>query len=131
MFMSKNQPHVKPSVLAKDRDSLAAIKTMRSYRPERAEIEVAHLEAAQTAMEKAEESFAEINAAWDNARDRLAAAKQAFHSVMVSARGHVLAQFGADSAEVQDVGLKRKSEYRRSGPKPGSKRKRTTVAPGG
>ena len=78
------------------------------------------------ALTTANEDFVKLNAAWGTARDKLVAAKWAFHNAMVGVRGQVVAQFGANSTAVQEVGLKRKSERKRPGPKPGSKRKPKT-----
>ncbi len=115
-------------MLAKDRKSLAAVKALPVYVSCLPEFEVPQLEAAEAALKTAEENFVRVNAAWDTARDVLAAAKRAFHDVMVGARTQVVAKFGENSAEVQNVGLKRKSERKRPGPKPGSKRKPRTAA---
>ena len=121
--MPNNQPQVNPKVLAKDRKTLVAVKALPFYDARNADFELPKLEAAASRLQAAEERFVLANAEWDTARDELAAAKRAFHDAMVGARGQVSAQFGRNSTEVQAVGLKRKSERKRPGPKPGSKRK--------
>ena len=121
-------PHVNPKVLAKDRKTLAAIKALPAYVSRKPEFELPTLIATEAALAAAQEDFAQVNAAWDTARDVLAAAKRAFHDAMVGARTQVVAKFGENSAEVQAVGMKRKSERRRPGPKPGSKRKPRVLA---
>jgi len=118
--------HVSPKVRAKDHTTLATVRSLPGYSSRDPEFELPKLEAADAALVAANKDFAKLNAAWGPARDKLVAAKWAFHNAMVGARGQVAAQFGANSKEVQAVGLKRKSERKRPGPKPGSKRKPKT-----
>jgi hypothetical protein len=121
--------HVNPKRLAQDRKSLAAVKALPVYVSRNPEFELAKLTAAEAALAAAETHFVQTDGAWEAARDALAAAKRAFHDAMVGAREQVTARFGQDSAEVQSVGLTRKSERKRPGPKPGSRRKPRTAAP--
>lgn len=47
------------------------------------------------------------------ARDTATTAERAFHNAMLVVKKQVSAQYGEDSDEVQAVGLKKKSEYKR------------------
>ncbi len=66
-------------------------------------------------MTAARESESQAGFAWKAARDQAVAAERAFHNKILGAKKQVVAQFGVDSDEVQAVGLKKKSEYKRSG----------------
>lgn len=62
---------------------------------------------------------AQAIAAEKAARDNAVAAEWAFHDFMLGAKDQVKAQFGASSNELQGLGLKKKSEYKKpSKPKP-------------
>jgi hypothetical protein len=50
-------------------------------------------------------------------RDTSVNKEWAFHSLVVGAKEQVIAQYGKDSTQVQELGLKRKSEYKTRRPK--------------
>ena len=54
-------------------------------------------------------------AALATTRDKASAAEWKVHNPMLLAKDQVRAQFGKDSTELQEIGLKRTSNYRRPG----------------
>jgi hypothetical protein len=64
-------------------------------------------EAAEQAQAEADEAQAEAQAA----RDSAVAKEWEFHNLMLGVKEQVIAQFGKDSAGVEALGLKRKSDY--------------------
>lgn len=100
------------STLQADLDSFAALKDMTSYSPSNPDYSVANGTAAKNAMDAAQEQAAQDKAQADASRDDEIAAQWAFHNFVLGARTQVKAQYGADSNEIQSVGLKKKSEYK-------------------
>jgi hypothetical protein len=101
---------LRPSELQADKDSFAAIEAMEDYAPSNNAYTVAKLEALKDTMEEEQESETQAEAAAKAARDDATAAEWAFHNAMLAAKQQVTAQYGADSNEVQSVGLTKKSE---------------------
>lgn len=106
--------------LSTDRAALVAIKTMRSYAPANTAITTESLVELEQLLRAAEEEEILAERARANKRAARNAAAWKLHNAMLSAKAAVLSQFGPDSDEVEAMGLKRKSEYRRP------ERRRTT-----
>ncbi len=104
---------IQPNRLQADRDALSAVQNLQNYRPANADYTTDKLTAAYTAMEAAR--TLELNAlnALDAARIAALRAEWAFHNAMLGAKDQVMAQYGADSDEIQSLGLKRKSARKR------------------
>jgi DNA-binding GntR family transcriptional regulator len=66
--------------------------------------------AAIEAMDEEQETETQAEAAAKAARDDATAAEWDFHNAILGAKQQVTAQYGADSNEVQSVGLTKKSE---------------------
>ena len=114
--MAKNQTkRVKPGVLKDDNDALVAIKKMTGYKPAKDDFTVVNADAAKVAMTAAQEKETEKEVEFDSARDDACAAEWVFHNFILGMKAQVVAQYGPDSNEVQAVGLKKKSEYKRGG----------------
>ncbi len=107
------------STLKGDVDSLSALKEIKDYRPFKPEYEVAPLALLKDDMEKKQELETQLEKAWKNARDDANDAEWAFHNGILGAKDQVVAQFGVDSNQVQSIGLKKKSEYKRPGRRKG------------
>ncbi|HEX8174484.1 MAG TPA: hypothetical protein VF543_05125 [Pyrinomonadaceae bacterium] len=120
--MAKDQSkRISPGVLAGDRDSFDGVKEIAGYAPANPHYSMEALSAAETAMRNAQEAENRAEGALAIARDNAAAAEWAFHNLILGMRDQVTAQFGRNSNEVQLVGLKKTSEYRRrSTPSPES-----------
>jgi hypothetical protein len=109
---------LKPSVLQKDIDAFAAIKTLTpAYAPSDARFTVALMTTGQTNMGTAQGTEVTKKGEFAAARDAANAAEWAFHNLVLGARDQVRAQYGEDSDQVQAIGLKKKSEYKRPGPR--------------
>jgi len=116
--MAKNETvRIRPSLLQEDRDAFAALKTTAGYTPANANFSVASITTLQTTMVQKRDIEAQKQAELDAARDEATAAEWAFHNGILGAKDQIIAQFGADSNELQGLGLKKKSEYKSPSPK--------------
>ena len=102
-----------PVTLDADRDTMFALQDMADYQPRNPGYGVETLTALEAALTQAEQAERRARTALDAARDRTVAAAHAFHEAALGAKAEVIAQYGADSAAVQAIGLKRKSDRRR------------------
>ena len=109
---------LKPSVLQKDVDAFLAIKTLTpAYVPSDSRFTVALMTTGQTNMGTAQGTEVTKKGEFAAARDAANAAEWAFHNLVIGARDQVRAQYGEDSDQVQAIGLKKKSEHKRPGPR--------------
>ena len=116
--MAKNETkRISPKVLQADRDALAAIQAMSDYNPPEKRCTSDKLAAQRVAAETAQAAEVRKRGEADAARDDACAAEWAFHNLMLDAKTQVRAQYGEDSNQVQAVGLKKKSERAKAGPK--------------
>jgi hypothetical protein len=116
--MAKNETvRIRPSNLQEDRDAFAALKTVSGYTPANASFSVASITTVQATMVAKRDVEAQKQADLDSARDEATAAEWAFHNAVLGAKDQVKAQFGADSNELQALGLKKKSEFKSPSPK--------------
>jgi hypothetical protein len=114
--MAKDQTkRIRPEVLATDRESLDAIKSITDYAPANPAYSTAALNAARTAMDSAQAAETQAAAALAAARDAAAAAEWELHNKILSMKDQVTAQYGRDSTQVQAIGLKRVSERKTPG----------------
>lgn len=104
---------LKPSILADDRDSLAALKGVGDYAPANPGYTEVALTALQTTLDNniAAATLAEAEA--KTKRDEEVSAAWAFHNAVIGMRDSVGVQFGKDSNEFQAVGRKKTSEYKK------------------
>lgn len=115
--MAKDETkRIRPSTLQQDRDGFAALKGVTGYAPANADFIVAKIQTAQQNMVDMRDIEAQKQAELDTARDDATAAEWAFHNAFLGAKDQVKAQYGADSNELQAIGLTKKSEY--ASPKP-------------
>jgi hypothetical protein len=127
--MAKNETRrIAPSALQADRDAFAALKAVEGYKPANSDFTVAKIQAAQDAMVDKRDLEAQQQAEFDAARDEATAAEWEFHNAVLGAKDQVKAQFGADSNELQAVGLKKKSEYKSAKAKTTSAAATSTVS---
>ena len=108
--MADETRRLSPSVLQADKDALAALKNIPTYTPANAGYTVAKVQTAQDNMGAQQDDETQKQAAADAARDNATAAEWAFHKAILGVKEQVRAQFGADSNEVQALGLVKKSE---------------------
>lgn len=93
----------------------AKIKTLKGYKSAKAEFSTEQLAAAEEELTEAREAEAQAEQAMTTARNRAVAAEWALHNKILGAKKQVVALYGEDSDEVQAVGLKKKSDWKRSG----------------
>jgi hypothetical protein len=119
--MAKDETvRVRPAQLQEDRDAFAALKGITGYAPANPDFTVAKVQATQDNLVEKREVESQKEADWNTARDHSVAAEWAFHNAVLGAKDQVKAQFGADSNELQSLGLTKKSE-RKSPSKPAPK----------
>jgi len=123
--MAKDQNRrLNPKDVQDDKDVVAAIATLSpAYAPSNAAYSLANLTTAQTAMITADNLEVQKTGELAAARDGANTAEWAFHNAVLEAKKQVAAQYGSDSNQVQSIGLKKKSEYKKptkkaSPPKP-------------
>ena len=107
------------STLRRGKDALIAIGKAAGYAPVNTDCTLAKLQTSQTSMTDAQTAETEARKALQTAEDNARDAEWGFHNLMLAAKDQIKAQFGSDSNEVQSVGLKKKSEYKRPTPKKG------------
>ena len=109
--MAKNETvRVRPAQIQEDRDAFASLKNITAYAPANANFTVAKVQTAQDDLVQKREFEMQKEGEWDAARDEAVAAEWAFHNAVLGAKDQVKAQFGADSNELQSLGLTKKSE---------------------
>lgn len=118
LTVAKDQSRrIAPAVLESDRETLAALQGLTGYAPANPAFSVTAIKDASDALKSALDAEAQANAAAAAARDNAVKKEWEFHNLIVGTRDQVIAQFGKDSNEVQAVGLKKASEYKRPGRK--------------
>ena len=111
--MAKNQSkRLPPAKLEADESGFAALRSMTSYTPINPAYALEAVRAAHAELENLRRAEAQAAASLVAARDSAIAQEWEFHNLMLGVKEQVIAQFGKDSAEVQALGLKRKSEYK-------------------
>jgi hypothetical protein len=114
----KRNPEVRrlsPGITARNKQSLSKVKSLKGYKPAKDEFSLEELEAADKEVDEAREAEAQANQAAKAARNRAVAAEWALHNKILGAKKQVIAIYGEDSDEIQAVGLKKKSEWKRTG----------------
>jgi hypothetical protein len=101
---------LKPSILAADRESLAALTNISGYAPVNPAYALTALNTLRTELDTTLDAEAQAAAAAAVARDSATAKEWAFHEAIIGMRDQVVAQFGRDSDEAQTIGRKKESE---------------------
>jgi len=117
--MAKNEANrVKPSTLASDEAAFNALQNVTGYAPANPAYAVAAITQAVNDMRIAQAAEDQAAAALATARDVAISKEWALHNLMLGVKDQVKAQFGKDSTQLQELGLKRVSEYKTRKPKP-------------
>ena len=112
--MANNETkRIKPSILLEDETAYGALQAMTTYAPANSTYTAKAAGDAFTAMRDARTAEAQAEAALKTARDTAVAAEWAAHNVIIGVKDQVKAQYGPASNEVQALGLKKKTEYKR------------------
>lgn len=116
--MAKNQnKRLVPSTLADDEAAFNALLNVTGYTPANPAYTVTAITQAITDMRAAQAVEDQAVAALATARDLAIGKEWAVHNLMLGVKDQVKAQFGKDSTQVQELGLKRVSEYKNRKPK--------------
>jgi hypothetical protein len=111
--MARNQSKRLPPVkIEADENGFAALQSISNYTPINPAYSLDAVRKAHLELENFRRTEAQAAAAMATARDNSVAKEWEFHNLMLGVKEQIIAQFGKDSAEVQAVGLKRKSEYK-------------------
>jgi hypothetical protein len=111
--MPREFKRIAPATLKEDKNSLIGLRTLTDFVPSSPEFSAEALQALQQEMEEAEEVLIEIMKNAGTQRDRVARLQTTYHERLKQSKSQVVGQYGPDSPEVQVIGLKRQSEYRR------------------
>lgn len=110
---AKNTKPIKPSILAADRESHAALGGLSEYKPANPAYTKEALDALQLDADTKTAASAVADADAKAKRDDEMNSKWAYHDAVVGMRDSVGAQFGKDSNEFQSVGRKKTTEYKK------------------
>jgi len=114
--MAKDEiKRLKAAALKADEDAYTALKTIQGYKPANPDYALPLLENMHQAMTGNQDRELIAEKEWKSARDDANDAEWEFHNAVLGMKDQVIAQFGVDSNEVQLLGLKKKSEYKRPG----------------
>lgn len=117
--MAKDQTkRMSPSKLAHDEASFNALQNVAGYAPANGSLTVDKVALAFSDMRAAQAAEDQASAALDTARDFAVEKEWATHNIILGVKDSIRAQFGKDSAQVQEIGLKRTSEYKKRRPTP-------------
>ena len=112
--MAKDQTkRLKPAKIIENNTAYSALKSITRYEPSNADYSMANGDSLMSAMQRMQEAEAQAEAAYKAARDNANEAEWAFHNFILGAKNQVKAQFGVDSNELQSLGLKKKTEYKK------------------
>jgi hypothetical protein len=118
--MAKDQSkRLTPAELASDKEAFDALKGVAGYAPSSAQpqLTVANVTTLLGTMTTNQATETQTEAAYKTARDKAVAAEWAFHNAILGCKDQVRAQFGKDSNELQAMGLKKTSEYKKRSPR--------------
>lgn len=116
--MAKDQNRrLTPATLADDEAAFNALQNVTGYTPVNPAYAITALTQALNDMRIAQAAEDQAVAALATARDQAISREWAVHNLMLGVKDQVRAQFGKDSLQVQELGLKRASEYKTRKPK--------------
>jgi cytoskeletal protein RodZ len=109
--MARNESRrLKPAQVADNKVRAANLQAMAGYASANPAYAAAKVTAAAAKMDEMRAKEAQAQAAADTARDEAVASEWELHNVVLGVKDQVVAQFGRDSTQAQDMGLTRKSE---------------------
>src|SRR5882762_5711803 len=109
--MAKDETRrLSPATLVEDETNFAALLAVNNYQPINATNTVTKAQNLKQQQKHVQDAEAQVEAAYKAARDNANAMEWQFHNYMLGVKDQVRAQFGADSNELQSIGLKKKTE---------------------
>jgi len=116
--MARNQSRrLKPAILRADEKSFAALQAMETYAPANPAYSIEAVARVRREAQILRQAEVKAAAAAAAARARAIAKEWELHNLLLAAKHQVIAQFGADSDELQSLGRKKKSQYKKPGRK--------------
>lgn len=116
--MAKNQSkRITPGILAEDEAAFNSLLNVTGYTPLNPAYAITAISQAFNDMRLAQAAEDQAAAALATARDVAVDKEWAVHNLMLNVKDQVKAQFGKDSTQLQELGLKRVSEYKNRKPK--------------
>ena len=103
-----------PDIIDEDVDAYNNLVTFTDYHPINAKYALSIGFTTRSAFDTTRAAEDVAKKAYDAARDAAAAAEQALHDYIIGARTQVEAQYGPDSDQLQSLGIKKKSERKKS-----------------
>lgn len=112
--MAKNESiRIKPSLLAVDLETYAAMLNLFNYAPANPAYDKPTNTTRYNDMIAKQQREAQLTGELAAARDDRVASEWAFHNGMLATKDQVAAQYGTDSNEYQSIGRKKKTEYKK------------------
>lgn len=109
--MAKNENvRIRPSTLQADLTAYTALQSFYDYQPVNPAYSSEAVSRAHASLLAAQQTELHAANTLAAARDAAAAAEWEFHNLMLGVKDQVVARYGADSDQVQSLGLKKKSE---------------------
>lgn len=106
-----------PKILQEDIDALDALEAIADYKPANPAYSKENALAVRQATQEKQAKETQDAATAKASRDAAVAGEWERHDFVQNVRKQALAQYGEDSDEIQALGLKKKSEYKRKGVK--------------
>ena len=113
-IMSTADHRLAPEILADDESAYNNLITFTDYHPANAQFALALGHTLKGTYDTARAAEDVAKRAFEAARDSAVAAEQALHDYIQGARTQVEAQYGPNSDQLQAMGRKKKSEYKKS-----------------
>jgi hypothetical protein len=111
--MARNQgKRLPPGKVEADESGFTALQSIRNYTPINSTYSLDAVRSAHEELRNLRGAEARAQSLAQAARNDAVAKEWEFHNLMLGVKEQVIAQFGKDSAEVEALGLKRKSDYK-------------------
>lgn len=114
---------LRPQLISEDVTSWHGLQTITTYNTTRADADAAKLQQAYQVMLSSQQTETEKLTLYRAAADAARLAEWEFHNAVLAMKEVVRGQYGSDSDQAQAVGLKKKSDRKRS-----SRKKSVAVA---
>lgn len=101
------------NILQADLDAFAGLKTISGYRSTNPLYEVEAVQLVKTQMEELQTRLFQLETEVETVRDLTKKKENEFHDRIIGVSTAVETQFGRDSNELQAIGKKKLSEYKR------------------
>lgn len=111
--MARNQSkRLPPGKIEADESGFGALQAIKGYTPINPTYSLMAVKDAHDELRILHDAEAQAQARAAEARNKSVAKEWEFHNLMLGVKDQIIAQFGKDSAEVEALGLKRKSDYK-------------------